>query len=115
MPMAIALNAFDLKQNVANLLYLPRAPVFVPNPTNSSLPADFRFYLDLNRNGQFETNGLVSEINRQGNPTACDDFRKSVILNGSACWSGRTCRTGRTINLFRVTPLWRCPPTARWI
>ena len=51
-----ALNAFDLKQNVANLLYLPRAPVFVPNPTNSSLPADFRFYLDLNRNGQFETN-----------------------------------------------------------
>ena len=52
------LNALPiLEQNVANLLYLPRAPVFVPNPTNSSVPADFRFYLDLNRNGQFETNG----------------------------------------------------------
>jgi hypothetical protein len=56
-------------QNVANLLYLPRAPVFVPNPTNSSMAADFRFFLDLNRNGQFETNGLVSEINNLGNPT----------------------------------------------
>ncbi len=62
-------TARDFEQNVANLLYLPRAPVFVPNPTNPSVPADFRFYLDLNRNGQFETNGLVSEINRLGNPT----------------------------------------------
>ena len=60
-------QAFE--QNVANLLYLPRAPVFVPNPTNSTLPADFRFYLDLNRNGLFETNGLVSEVNNSGNLT----------------------------------------------
>ena len=62
-------TAGDFEQNVANLLYLPRAPVFVPNPTNSSLPADFRFYLDLNRNGLFETNGLVSEIDNLGNLT----------------------------------------------
>jgi hypothetical protein len=52
----------DFDQNVANLLYLPRAPVFVPNPTNSSAPSDFRFYLDLNRNGQFETNGVVTNV-----------------------------------------------------
>ena len=64
----------DFVQNVANLLYLPRAPVFVPNPTNSLLPADFRFYLDLNRNGQFETNGLVPEINSLGNQTGTTLF-----------------------------------------
>jgi hypothetical protein len=56
-------------QNVANLLYLPRAPVFVPNPTNSFVAADFRFFLDLNRNGQFEANGLVPETNYLGNAT----------------------------------------------
>src|ERR1035438_1765950 len=55
-------NAPDFNQNVANLLFLPRAPVFVPNPTNSSAPSDFRFYLDLNRNGQFETNGVVTNV-----------------------------------------------------
>jgi hypothetical protein len=64
-----ALGRDQFVQNVANLLYLPRAPVFVPNPTNSAGPSDFRFYLDLNRNGQFETNGLVPEINNFGNPT----------------------------------------------
>ncbi len=57
-----ALNARQFVQNVANLLYLPRAPVFVPNPTNPSAPSDFRFYLDLNRNGQFETNGMVTNL-----------------------------------------------------
>jgi hypothetical protein len=48
------LNAADLVQNIANLWLLPRAPVFVYN-RNTGLN-DFRFYLDLNRNGQFETN-----------------------------------------------------------
>jgi hypothetical protein len=56
----------DLVQNVANLLYLPRAPVFVPNPTNSSGAADFRVYLDLNRNGLFETNGIVGNFDYTG-------------------------------------------------
>jgi len=47
------------RQMLANLFYSPRAPVFVQ--TNSSLlaPTEFRYYLDLNRNGRFETNGLV--------------------------------------------------------
>ena len=53
-------------QNVANLFYLPRAPVFVPNPTNSSLPSDFRFYLDLNRNGKFEDTGSVTNLDNNG-------------------------------------------------
>jgi hypothetical protein len=46
----------DFEQNVANLLYLPRAPVFVTTNQQSGA-SDFRFYLDLNRNGQFEDTG----------------------------------------------------------
>ena len=44
----------DLIQNIANLYLLPRAPVFVYNRNTGT--NDFRYYLDLNRNGQFETN-----------------------------------------------------------
>ena len=43
-------------QNVANLLFLPRVPVFVHHQ-RWAVPRDFRFYLDLNRNGQFEDSG----------------------------------------------------------
>lgn len=51
-----ALSPADWLQNIANLEYLPRAPVFVP--TNNGAGYDFRFYLDLNRNGQFEDTGV---------------------------------------------------------
>ncbi len=53
-PFALA----DMQQNIANLEYLPRAPVFVP--TNSQGFNDFRFYLDLNRNRQFDDTGTVT-------------------------------------------------------
>ena len=49
-------NGADLAQNIANLFYDPRPPVFYASN-------DFRFYLDLNRNGQFDTNGYVPEVN----------------------------------------------------
>src|ERR1017187_5596689 len=51
-------------QNLINLLYSPRAPVFIP--TNSAGSNDFRFYLDLNRNGRFEPNGWVAELDNSG-------------------------------------------------
>jgi hypothetical protein len=42
--------------NIASLLFNPRPPVFVV--TNGATgQADFRFYLDLNRNGKFDRNG----------------------------------------------------------
>ena len=52
------LNNNDLYRNLANLLYDPRPPVFVV--TNlSTRSSEFRYYLDINRNGRFETNGYV--------------------------------------------------------
>jgi hypothetical protein len=56
--------ADDRNQNIANLYLSPRAPVFVT--TNAGYPLDFRFYLDLNENGRFETNGWVAEQDNTG-------------------------------------------------
>ncbi len=47
------------RRMLANLFYSPRAPVYVVTNRNARNPSDFRFYLDLNRNGRFETNGLI--------------------------------------------------------
>lgn len=52
----------DRLRNIANLVLDPRAPVFVSDGTN----LDFRFYLDLNRNGRFETNGLQPILDENG-------------------------------------------------
>lgn len=59
------LSEADRIQNIANLLYDPRPPVFV-STNGASSPLDFRFYLDLNRNGRFESNGWLPIINQRG-------------------------------------------------
>ncbi len=46
----------DDLQNLANLRYFPRAPVFVTNRTAAN-SNDFRWYYDLNQNGRPEPNG----------------------------------------------------------
>jgi len=60
-----ALTPNQFLQNVANLYYLPRPPVYVP--TNSLGSNEFRFYLDLNRNGEFEDSGLFPAISSDPN------------------------------------------------
>ena len=50
------LTAAQQQQNIANLLYDPRPPVYI---TSSN---DFRYYLDLNRNGRYDTNGMLPEF-----------------------------------------------------
>jgi hypothetical protein len=46
---------------LTNLWYSPRPPVFVvTNPVTGG--TDFRYYLDLNRNGRYDTNGLLPVI-----------------------------------------------------
>jgi hypothetical protein len=69
------LTGGDFLQNLANLEYLPRPPVFIPsppddyaNPTNY----DFRFFLNLNHNvdtngnARFDPNGVMLETNNAG-------------------------------------------------
>lgn len=49
-------NLNDQLQNLVNLQFDPRPPVFIQ--ANRSGAVDFRFYLDFNRNGRFDTNGV---------------------------------------------------------
>src|ERR1039457_22997 len=56
------LNPADFDQNVSNLWFLPRAPVMI----SASEPAG-RYFLDLNQNGRFETNGVVTNIDNNFN------------------------------------------------
>jgi hypothetical protein len=54
----------DNLQNLNNMLYLPRVPVFITNALYRS--NSFPFYLDLNRNGRFDTNGWQPVLNPNG-------------------------------------------------
>ena len=57
-------NPADFLQLLTNLWYSPRPPVFIP--TNAAGANDFRFYLDLNRNGRDDPNGLVPNVDITG-------------------------------------------------
>ncbi len=85
----------DLFQNIANLQYDPRPPVFVTR-SDINTNSDFRFYLDFNRNGRFETNGLQPIIAANGNfvatnGTTTTSLRAGVLSNyyvGDPEWIG---------------------------
>jgi hypothetical protein len=62
-------GAADQLRNLANLYYSPRPPVFINSRTNS----DFRYYLDLNRNGKFDPTGQL-EVTNEAN--------RAVVING---------------------------------
>lgn len=53
------LNQADLNQNIANLYFDPRPPVFVKTNSNPLEPLDFRYYVDINRNGLHEPSGFL--------------------------------------------------------
>ena len=52
----------DALQNLANLLYDPRPPVFIVTNALAVKSNEFRFYLDLNHNGRDDANGLQPVI-----------------------------------------------------
>ncbi len=63
-----ALSMADQVQNIANLFYDPRPPVYVDtNASGTTGPLDFRFYNDLNRNRRFEATGVFDEYDNFNN------------------------------------------------
>jgi hypothetical protein len=92
-------------QNIANLYFLPRAPVFVP--TNPAIPGyDFRYYLDLNENGSFDPNGIQLVIS----PDAANPYYYNNPNNPNDPRNGQTMPTilpGLTLSNFCVgDPEW---------
>jgi hypothetical protein len=77
------LTGDDYLRMLGNLQYDPRAPVFVPTNDNGGM--EFRFYLDFNRNRQFETNGYLATYNTNGS-TINPDPRTWVKYIGDPEW-----------------------------
>ena len=68
----LPLSQADQLQMLNNLVYLPRAPVFVSTNKNQANP-EFRFYHDLNGNGLYDANGFISET-ANGVPVSPQNF-----------------------------------------
>jgi hypothetical protein len=90
-----ALSAWNWAQNIANLFYDPRPPVFVMTNGNLAAPQnDFRYWVDLNRNGRFESNGYVRVLGVNGLPIspsggyAIAPPYVSNLVNGEPEWIG---------------------------
>jgi hypothetical protein len=88
------LDTSDMQQNLNNLLYDPRPPVFVTNPVTGS--NDFRYYLDLNRNGEYDTNGYL--------PVMSTNPAEPFIVDGAP---SKNAVDGHTLsNFFVGDPEW---------
>src|ERR1043166_6243008 len=90
-----ALTANQRLQNLANLYIDPMPPVYILNRQTSS--NDFRYYIDLNRNGFFEPTGVLSLTNDLGpqmfNPTNAA-IPLTEYLTGDPQWIGILERPG---------------------
>jgi hypothetical protein len=64
-PSGLPLTPNDFSLNLRNLYYDPRPPVFVVTNTTTGA-SEFRYYLDLNRNGRFDTNGVQRVFDSAG-------------------------------------------------
>ena len=82
----VPLTLIQQQQNLANLLYNPRPPVFVVTNALAARSNEFRFFLDLNRNGAFEPSGLLTLTNSLGVPTATPPVMSPLV--GDPQWIG---------------------------
>ena len=73
-------------QNLLNLQILPRPPVYIT--TNKLLPPDFRYYIDLNRNGVHDTNGFGTNYDANGFLKNPDGSWQTNFFVGDPEWIG---------------------------
>ncbi|MGO8838897.1 MAG: hypothetical protein ACLQAH_08275 [Limisphaerales bacterium] len=85
-PSGTNVNGGDFLQLLTNLWYSPRPPVFFPMGSTGS--NDFRFYLDLNRNGRFDSNGVVANLDNNGDVIFNGGFAVTNFQVGDPEWIG---------------------------
>lgn len=68
---------------VTNLIYESRPPVYVQTNSNPSLPWEYRYWLDLTRDGQFQPSGYLRELDNFGVPTSVTNW-----IVGEPEWKG---------------------------
>jgi hypothetical protein len=93
-----ALNAAQYRENLVNLFYDPRPPVFITNRAAAN-SHEFRYWLDLNRNGQHDrsgwwpvTNGLGQVVYQPGT----NFLFLSNYVSGDPEWIGGLNRPDRS-------------------
>jgi hypothetical protein len=64
--LGVPLGYTELMEVLTNLYFNPRPPVFVRTNVSPIYPSEFRFYLDLNRNGKFDPTGLQWNMVQDG-------------------------------------------------
>ena len=79
-------SANDLGQMLNNLLILPRVPVFTSNRYQTS--TDFRFYLDLNRNTNYDPNNTVMILTNDSGESGNQCLRRRPGMGGHPGSSG---------------------------
>ena len=83
-----AMKLPDMLQNLTNLLYNPRPPVFITNRVTGT--TDFRYYLDLNRNGAFDPTGWIYVTNIFGKPVLDSKNNPTMdFVQGDPQWIGQ--------------------------
>ncbi len=87
-PNGAPLSAGHLPQMLNNLLILPRPPVFISTNKAPNASNEFRFYVDLNRNGVFDTNGVVPVLNNVGQVLQVNGTNVLTNVVGDPEWIG---------------------------
>ncbi len=70
-------------RNLNNLQYDPRPPVYIQTLSNQVFVPEFRYYLDLNRNGRYDTNGFLPVMNPFGGYYDTNGLLMSQMVNGN--------------------------------
>src|SRR5579862_546662 len=88
-PSGQALSLKDMLQNLTNLYINPRPPVFIVTNRLSGA-SDFRYYIDLNRNGAFEPTGWINVTNYSGTPILDPKTGSRLVdyVQGDPQWIG---------------------------
>ncbi len=101
-----ALNLGQSRRNLTNLFFNPRPPVYITNRLTGGF--EFRYYIDLNRNGRFENTGLWPVTNLTGtfygtdgttNPVFTPTIAPFILSNyitGDPQWIGGLDRSDKT-------------------
>ncbi len=89
-PNGTPLSVADLQRMLNHLLYSPRVPVFITNRLAAN-STDFRYYLDLNRNGRHDRTGSLPATNNLGQVITSPTNSNLLLTNfvqGDPEWIG---------------------------
>jgi hypothetical protein len=87
---ALDYHTANYQRMLNNLLVLPRPPVVINTNSNPNFSNDFRFYLDLNRNGMYDASVTNNPLANGVTPvTVLDQFgQPETVTAGDPEWIG---------------------------